>query len=363
MRSLLTSKYSTIVDNYNVIKPDFQRIIDPLKVQEIVDWQKNYYKEKKEFCYTGTIIFVDYNNYYVLIDGQHRFSSLEQLHKENVYPEVDFQIWTVDTEDDMREIYNLHNKNTPLPDLNFETTSKSLIEIICNYYRNKFPKVWKQENGKRINRPFLSFNKFQEACAFLSREMNWITLEDFTYHIDEYNSILSKRSIKSFPNVTTTMYEKAKQWGLYIGLYNYESDKPYFYKWVLNIIEIFAGSQKASEYKNNKSSVSIPKTLRNSVWNKYIGDNVAKAYCICCNDKLISMQEFQCGHIIAEVENGPLTMENLRPICSCCNKSMGKTNMRFFIEKTFPQNITNFDNKNYKHYCPENIKVKTGWLF
>ena len=69
---------------------------------------------------------------------------------------------------DIKEIFTLHNKNTPLPNLNFEFTNKSLIEKICSYYRDKYPKAWKQDNGKRTNRPFLNFNKFQEACDFMS---------------------------------------------------------------------------------------------------------------------------------------------------------------------------------------------------
>lgn len=364
MKSIFSASYNNIIDKYIIVKPDFQRIIDPLKVQEIVDWQKNNYKERGYFCYTGTIIFVNYKDTYVLIDGQHRFSSLEQLNRENIFPEVDFQIWNVDTEDEMRDIYNLHNKNTPLPELNFEGNSKSLIENICSYYRNKYPKAWKQDTGKRINRPFLSFNKFQEACNFLSIEMNWLTLEEFTNHIDSYNTVLSNRSLTSFPNITTTMYDKAKQWGFYIGLYNYEPDKPYIFRWVYNIIEHFAGPQKAAEYRISKQSNRIPKTLRNRVWNTYIGDNIAKAYCICCNDKVISMQEFECGHVLSDANNGSQTLENLRPICGCCNKSMGKEHMKTFIEKVFPDNVLNFNNKFYTPYVePENIKIKSGWFF
>jgi len=361
MKKIISTTYDKIRETNNIHIPGFQRIIDPLKVQEIVDWQKNYYNKTGHYCYTGTIIFIEYEDNYILIDGQHRYASLESLSKEDICPEVDFQIWKVNCEEDIKEIYNLHNKNTPLPDLNFDITNKSLIEKICSYYRSKYPKAWKQENGKRTNRPFLNFNKFQEACAFLCHELNWTSLEDATIKIDLYNENLSSRSVQSFPKVPKPMYEKAKSWGLYLGLYNYESDKLYYFRWVKEIIAFYAGEKKTAEYKNINSSnrKSISKSLRNKIWNHHIGDNIAKRRCICCNEKNISMQEFECGHITSVADDGENTFENLLPICSCCNKSMGKVNMRDYILNNFPENITNFDKR---HYAKE-INNTTSWGF
>ena len=73
----------------------------------------------------------------------------------------------------------------------------------------------------------------------------------------------------------------------------------------------------------------IPKNIRSLVWNKYIGEINGIGECYVCTCK-ISSQHFECGHIIAQVDGGTNTIDNLRPICSLCNKSIGSKNMNDF---------------------------------
>ncbi len=47
----------------------------------------------------------------------------------------------------------------------------------------------------------------------------------------------------------------------------------------------------------------------------------------------ISQLNFSCGHIVAESNGGPLTAENIKPICASCNSSMRTSNMDEFIKK------------------------------
>jgi hypothetical protein len=89
-------------------------------------------------------------------------------------------------------------------------------------------------------------------------------------------------------------------------------------------------------YITKKKSVGkekIPATLRNSIWNLYIGSDKKNGTCFCCNTETISTANFQCGHIISEKEGGKLTINNLRPVCGLCNKSMGTQNMENFMTK------------------------------
>ena len=73
----------------------------------------------------------------------------------------------------------------------------------------------------------------------------------------------------------------------------------------------------------------IPKTIRSLVWNKFIGEANGIGECYVCSSKL-SSQHFECGHIVAEVDGGDCTIDNLRPICSLCNRSIGSKNMDDF---------------------------------
>jgi 5-methylcytosine-specific restriction endonuclease McrA len=76
---------------------------------------------------------------------------------------------------------------------------------------------------------------------------------------------------------------------------------------------------------------SIPKALKKIVWDTYVGENIGVTKCMCCKHQNIRQIEFHCGHVIAEVNGGKTTLENLRPICAQCNLSMGRKNMDDFI--------------------------------
>ena len=78
---------------------------------------------------------------------------------------------------------------------------------------------------------------------------------------------------------------------------------------------------------------TIPKILKDLTWQKWIGDDIAKAKCLCCGINEIKMNSFHCGHVISEADGGPTTVENLRPICATCNLSMRTQNMVKFKQQ------------------------------
>jgi 5-methylcytosine-specific restriction endonuclease McrA len=75
---------------------------------------------------------------------------------------------------------------------------------------------------------------------------------------------------------------------------------------------------------------NIPKKLKDLVWSKYVGDFIGKTKCLCCGCTYIKMNEFHCGHVIAESKGGKTNLKNLRPICAGCNLSMGTKNFYEF---------------------------------
>ena len=77
----------------------------------------------------------------------------------------------------------------------------------------------------------------------------------------------------------------------------------------------------------------IPAAVRNAVWNTYIGTKKKQGKCFCCDLEKISYANFECGHIQAKTKEGDITIPNLRPICSLCNKSMNNKHMEVFIDK------------------------------
>jgi len=82
---------------------------------------------------------------------------------------------------------------------------------------------------------------------------------------------------------------------------------------------------------------TIPKALKIAVWNKYIGEEIGKAKCSCCNITDITQLKFHTGHIIAKANGGLTNIDNLKPICESCNKSMGIKNMDEFKQLLISQ--------------------------
>jgi hypothetical protein len=67
----------------------------------------------------------------------------------------------------------------------------------------------------------------------------------------------------------------------------------------------------------------IPKAIREQVWLTFIGKKFEhKCFVNWCENKMTPFS-FECGHNIPESKGGSLDIDNLRPICSNCNKSMG----------------------------------------
>ena len=81
------------------------------------------------------------------------------------------------------------------------------------------------------------------------------------------------------------------------------------------------------------SKFNIPKIKKQEIWHHYIGEEIGKTKCLCCSINDITQFEFHCGHIVAKSCGGDLSLENLRPICSKCNLSMGNENMIEFMQR------------------------------
>lgn len=86
------------------------------------------------------------------------------------------------------------------------------------------------------------------------------------------------------------------------------------------------------EEKVKPKRKAIPKAIRNQLWKKHFGDNI-KGVCYCCKSEIDALTHFEAGHIIASAKGGTDSVDNLRPVCMSCNRSMGTMNMDEYIKK------------------------------
>jgi 5-methylcytosine-specific restriction endonuclease McrA len=89
---------------------------------------------------------------------------------------------------------------------------------------------------------------------------------------------------------------------------------------------------------------SLPAAVRAAVWNTWNGRDAGTGPCQVCGFD-ISHQDFECGHVVAQSRGGRDTVDNLRPICRTCNRSMGADNLDDFKRQFFSQGDVSSDSE------------------
>jgi hypothetical protein len=182
------------------------------------------------------------------------------------------------------------------------------LSNIINYQGNMF-----QINIKSLNITFLELSKY-----FPEYIITDIANKFSIQLINQSKQIISANWINPLDKNKIIIYM--------ITLYNNELQKNIQYNPITN-------SKTKKQTKGKYKKKSIPLTLKRKVWDYWIGESVGKTKCPCCKLSDITQMNFSCGHIVPESQGGALTVQNLKPICSSCNSSMGTQHMQEFIAK------------------------------
>jgi len=348
MHTIIKVSFKDIL-KLNINIPNIQRIKDSIKINEIVEYQKQYFRDHKHFNFMGVICLNVMKTsdppIYYLIDGQHRYNAITHLHTLGYNEEIYVEFIDIESENEMKNNYNLVNKNTPLPKFP-ESINKDIPEQTFIRFESLYPDHY--SISSRPRRPNLNKTHFQEALAYLTYKLDSKTSVDLFNIVNDYNKKISNWS--NYPkNVSDTMINKCKKSGFYLGIFIHKSEE-YCYDWVRNIISHQTGEDIKDGPKQPKKK-SIPPGIKTEVWEKWIGDQI-KSKCYCCRKTNIYATSFHAGHVISEKDNGGIVISNLRPLCPGCNTSMGTTNMRDYIERNYPKNLKAFDN----HISPNSKK-------
>ena len=82
-------------------------------------------------------------------------------------------------------------------------------------------------------------------------------------------------------------------------------------------------TKKSKKTSKKYKKQHIPKALREQCWVQNFGKCFDHSCYIEWCDNKISVFDYHVGHNIPESKGGKLCLENLKPICSRCNHSMG----------------------------------------
>jgi len=322
-------KIKELINNYHI--PQCQRSILKDRVKHL----DNHIIFK--FNPITPLYFVLFENKRYIIDGRHRmevYKKYNYLLDEKV-PIVEIYAESVQ---ELNKYFTLINDNMQLHDIykttddiemedvelieNNQKIKKNIIIETYNYYIKNFPNSFKY-NGRR--RPFLDNNKFLDNLSYIYDNVNdleispIITSDEFIKILNKLNNKYKLQSIDWFPSKgkkqNKDLIDIIKQQNcLYFGMMPNE--------WIFHIKTL----------PKTNSEIKISQSLRQQVWFKY-SNNKLNIKCICCNLNEINSFTFECGHIDPKSKGGLCNIDNLVPICSLCNKSMGNINMKIFMKK------------------------------
>ncbi len=318
----------------NIITPDFQRSLDINKIDEI-------YKESSEnqcwFNTHGMIILgklEDDDDKLYIIDGQHRISAIKKCKNDFM---INIQLVTFNSLINMIHYFKSINQNSKHI-IEYVFPEKDQIYSICLNikkwleldYKSAFSRS-SPSTGNRYNidefvrklddELIQNFYKIYYVSndSNKSIELNDINYDNGTFLFDTILDI-NKNAIEKF--------NKLENNKLYYNVVDKNAIGHNFIltfkniNWVDNLVD---EDEEIVINKIREIKPKITKRISNAVWNKYIGRDNAYGKCYSCKDK-ISIQHFECGHLISHKNGGETEINNLRPFCSECNRQLGSNN-------------------------------------
>ena len=254
-------------------------------------------RQENELPYIGMIHCTLYKQDEVakvfIVDGQHRFYAYKRYYEiQKTDFNIQFVIKICSTKEEVSAFFKALNDNYNLHEIILDDFDRA--DIIKNHININYKKH--VSNSEKPNYP--NINLDQVTKYILDRFSNSINL------IDEFEK-LNNDIFEIIKN--NEKFNKTKQ-NLYIAY-------------------LFLKTE--SEIKRKK----IPATVRNKLWNSYFEETTI-GKCTVCQTK-IDNANFHAGHIISVKNGGTDNVNNLSPVCSCCNLSMGIQNLNDFKNKYF----------------------------
>ena len=320
-------KYINLIDKLS--KPDCQRSIDYVHVNDLYKYQIEHYEKFKEFFFPKCVVIGKLNNKYYLIDGQHRLNCIKRLSNKftDIEISVNISLLFLDNETELDNKYIAINKNTPVPLPKNISDWKLFTKYIDSYLSNNYSKYFKKSNNPRV--PNLNKNKLLEYI--IENDISKKCKNNYKLFITELEN-LNTFYMETF-DTSVVPYFKKNVRKYYLKSLEIQNEKPLLvsiyknFEWIKKIIyKIETGINYENMLHINTSfRIKIKKKLRRNVWKKRFEDSLI-GNCYVCVNKL-DYDEMICGHIKSVFYNGKTNIDNLEPICQTCNIDMGIKNL------------------------------------
>lgn len=327
-------------------RPELQRDLNIDTVKHIIDFQSKRFEERGSFLFIGDLqVAININDHSLyLIDGQHRYYSILTT-LQTIMPDYAIGINFIKISPQpnlvypsLEEAFILINKYTPIPQYILDCCSadninyyKTIIDQFRTYIKREYKSYISDAKVPRI--PNINLDKMcdkimKDSILIFQYIENGKELFDYMKYINiniwiHFDSEKKGNKIKDKPLYAFTQYNlnRDNDWTSSIKLLN-----------EFKVASAAAGYalEEADVGTNANGRKGIPKKIKSSLWKKYYGE-VYNSLCLICNEP-ISIENFEAGHIIAVAKGGTNHIDNLKPICIGCNRSMGDQDMNMYID-------------------------------
>jgi hypothetical protein len=309
--------------------------------EEIVKRFHNHFDEFRESIISEPIILAFYRQKYYIISGRFMILALKditgenhdilpekeqnasskaksepsrQSHEESVGGYHDPNIMTIITNfsnyREMKKYYvyyasviNDHSQwgySEDSGDLSEEEMDKTI-----NHFAEKYPNFFKTSQNPRP--PNVNIRLFRDMIlnSGIINKLGISSSEELIKALEELNTKIGNR----FKGKSDKYNDCLDRGGLFMRINNEAM-----------------GMVVATKIKRKDVKSKPGVNMKYLVWVNYMG-KVFEAPCFCCEKFMIDLEHCELGHVESDKDGGATTVDNLRPICSTCNRSMGATNM------------------------------------
>ncbi len=263
-----------------------------------------------------------------VIDGQHRVAALEQFLR--TYPNLNGWNGLVpvcrircESESEMRELFFEINRSTPV-NLFGGVDSHRFVQVVQQYFVDNYSRFVKTSLNPRV--PNLNLESLgnalvaANACSRLRGDP--LLFIDAMCNLNTYYRTAPRNQ---FGRVVRGRLDRCTSRNSPLFITAYKK-----FGWVERAVLVAEGSSPATlPVVSRDHRAKIPKKLRTRVWDKRNNPRLVDGVCYVCRDP-IKRDGFECGHVIAVFNGGDNSINNLEPICSCCNRDMGTENLHQF---------------------------------
>jgi len=311
----------------NIRKPNYQGSLVEEKVEKMIE---EYLQNPLLLKFKNHIIIGCLKNNWYIIDGQHRLEMAKLLYSNHgINDHLVFCWYICDGEGIMKDIFRSVNIDSLKNQ--YYVSGDDIKQIIKEEFTGKLKEYNKTHFAKRKTETgnlktieefvieldtinfFDKFSNSQEVYDSLRKENN-----EF-YSINRYSINLEKNPTIYYAPEKKLIKEKI--------IFSLKRN---------NFVDWLNDKNKDPYHNTRIIKANISAYKRKAVWRKEFGDNETGLCPISFCDNILKKGVkggFQCGHIISEYNGGVTEVNNLRPICSGCNQSMGKTNWEDWIKK------------------------------